>query len=214
MTTTNERSVSEALRKIEVGDSIKDYQLALSTGLTLHSLPPPRILLQKSPPIIELLPCPTKRRARLIIMANRCRQCIRRIQVLPIQIYFEGVLQHGGYLFLGGVAIASDGLFDLLGGVFGDFEAFGDGGGHGHALSPAQFEHGLWIFAKKGRFDGQIARAVLGDDAGDPFKNALKFLGVVFKLFQVNHSNVDWEQHLPIDFQDGVAQDVGARIDA
>lgn len=45
------------------------------------------------------------------------------------------------HLLLGGGAVAGDGHFDLSGLVFGDGQAAGEGGGHGHPLCASEFEH-------------------------------------------------------------------------
>ena len=50
-------------------------------------------------------------------------------------------LENGGDLFLGGVAVACDVLFDDRGLVFGDGEIAADGGGDGYALGAAKFKH-------------------------------------------------------------------------
>ena len=72
------------------------------------------------------------------------------VEVAGSVVEEEDGSEYGGYLFFCGVAVAGDELFDECGLVFGIGDVAVDGGGDGYALSAAEFEHGLYVFAEEG----------------------------------------------------------------
>ena len=145
-------------------------------------------------------------------MADGSGQRIGRIEVVVVELEVQDIGEHGGHLFFGGIAIACDGLFDLFGRVFGDPDAFGDGGGNGHSLRPAKFEHRLRVFAVKGGLDCHFARLIDIDNTLQALEDMLEFILMVFHLFQVDHPHVEELQLLLLHLYDGIAQNIGAGV--
>src|ERR1700759_2655912 len=76
----------------------------------------------------------------------------------------EQALQHLPYLILSGAAIPGDGLFYPRRGIFCYRDTGLDGGGDGHPLRAAQFEHALYVLSEERGFDGEFMGAIPRDE--------------------------------------------------
>lgn len=82
--------------------------------------------------------------------------------------------QHGGYLLLGRIAVAGDGLFDFFGEVFKNGDVSFQGRGNGCSLGPAQFDQSLDILSKKRGLDGQFIGLMQLDEGEGLLENLAK----------------------------------------
>lgn len=126
----------------------------------------------------------------------------------------ENIHQHFGDLFFGGVTVASDGLLDFLRRVFDDGNIAGQCSCHGDPLRAAQLQHGLHVFAKKGRFERDFVGVIFVDQAGDAFKNLpeLQLMPGVFA--EVDNAKLQQDNLATAHFDEAIAHHIRAGVDA
>ena len=83
----------------------------------------------------------------------------------------QHALQHIGHLLLAGLAVAGNGHLDFQRSVFRYRDVTAQGSDNGYPLSTSQFQHRLYVFPEKRRFDGQFVRQIGSDDSPHPFVN-------------------------------------------
>ena len=117
-------------------------------------------------------------------VADSYGQPIGSIKVRGELFEFEQLLQHLGYLFLGGISIASDGHLHFLGFVFGNRQIASQSRRHGHSLGTPQFKHGLYILSEKGGFYGQLIWVIGVYKLGSTLEYVLELEVVIVVLAQ------------------------------
>lgn len=147
-----------------------------------------------------------------VMMANGGSQGIGGIEELIFQAYTQGGFQHGSDLFLGSITITGYGLFDFFWGIFGDGHSFDHSCCDGYALSPAELEHGLNIFAKKRSLNGHFCRLVQRDNLLKFRKNALQAKLVLFRAFEMHGAHVYQGECFTVYFQNSETEDIGAGV--
>ena len=126
----------------------------------------------------------------------------------------EHALQHAGYLFFGGGAVAGDGHLDFARLVFGDGDVAHDGGCDGYALGAAELEHGLHVLAEEGGFDGHFVGLVGVDDGGDALEDFAQTQVVAFVFLEHDDAHGHEFGFVAFRLQDSVSHDVGAGVNS
>lgn len=171
------------------------------------------MVVQKSLPVVRLC-LVVLSDSPLKIMADRCRQTVSGVQVAGDFAKLQQAHEHLGDLFLRGIPIACDGLLYLFRSVFLHRDISVQRSGYSNPLCATQFEHGLYIFSKKGCLNGHFVWLVTDDELVDAFKDALQLVRLSSVLAQVQHSVVDEAQLPAYNVYQAVSHDDGARIDS
>lgn len=126
----------------------------------------------------------------------------------------EHALEHASHLLFGGGAVAGDGHLDFSWFVFGDGDVAHDGGCDGHPLGATEFEHGLYVLAVEGCFDGHFVGLVGVDDGGDALEDFAQTEVVALVFFQFYHAHGHEGGFVACHTQYAITHHVGAGIDS
>jgi len=141
-------------------------------------------------------------------------ECVGGVEVVGEVVESEDGTEDGGDLFLGGVAVAGDVLFDDGGFVFGDREVSGDGSGDGYALGATELKHGLYVFAEEGGLDGEVVGVEGVDDAGGGEEDVSDAEVEFWNFLEVEDIHGLDCRSGAVGVEEAVAQNLGAGVDA
>ena len=147
-------------------------------------------------------------------MANGSGKTVGGIQIGGHNGHTEHLFEEIGNLFLGGGSVTGDGLFDAKRGIFEDGYIPVEGCGHGHSLSPAEFQHRLDVFAKERGLQGRFIRLVFVDQVECSVENMAELLVMADKSGCFHHAQGD-NAYLVVVYPDHtVTHDVGSGVNA